>query len=416
MKKNINKFEVVEIDGKPYYRVTHIPTGRSAIFEYDDSLVTEIQAYTEEHRKSLVPRDGSGPLTFPKSPDGTGSLSLAAFLFACYEDIPIEDVRRGYVRHIGNTFLPDGSEDCRKDNLVHMRGAQPVTRSRSFTKETIAGADYLVLQTDYFERPVYFDFSDRLYELLADLNHFKSFFPNGDGRPQARAKYFEPYIGQIAQAFYLGLIDSSNYNNWQEILYQMTSDKGLTVDHFDSDIFNNTRRNLSLMQGTINQSKKDLTALFYPPYGIWCAHDDLSGSYLLMVEADGIGGHLIRCKDDSVLLNFLKFFSGKPALTKRLKTLTVADEAWAVSYPTLKNIISDEQSKAVKSKALSDIKDRLSISAELLALYQTAPERFTDWQGFADGMTKDKIARNLCMMYGRPVVAAVTQLGKKRRR
>ncbi len=80
------------------------------------------------------------------------------------------------------------------------------------------------------------------------------------------------YLYDLAYCCYCGAVhvgtladDLQKYRDWKRI-------QGLTIDHLDSNIHNNTALNLSLMDLSTNVSKRSFPAGFVDPYDLCIAY------------------------------------------------------------------------------------------------------------------------------------------------
>ena len=388
----INKLYEVEFDGILYYQITHAKNGTAGTFEHDYALVERIEEYIELHGRALSKTKER--LVFPTAKDGTPTLALSAFLYHCYHGMPIEQVRRAKVQHVGLKYLPDGSEDCRKQSLVHMSGVQYKTYNREFCPVVIGEGEFVELRMRAHTNPVYIDNDPVLIDLLADTSLFNNFHFNGTG---VQAQFREtkdgvrdlPYVHQIACAVRKGLLTRENILEWDDIFEQMTESGRLQVDHLDTNEFNNTYQNLSVMNSDANDAKKGYTAADFGRYLTSWAYDWKSGDYLIEVETEG-GGYpaYYRCSDDRILLDFLNHLTGKNEMTRTIRYCNfLGSDGEGASVP-LPNAAFAEEKRKYKTNGGAGKYPKIEVDAvvsvengdRLLTMNQIDPEKFVPWR------------------------------------
>lgn len=401
----VNRLYEVEFDGILHYQIAHTENGAATTFEHDYTLVERVEDYIEVHGRSLC-KDAKNRLAFAKSSDGTPAISLASFLYHCYHGMPIEQVRSAKVQHIGAKYLPDGSEDCRKQSLVHMSGVQYRTPNRVFRSLTIGGVEFVEIRMNTCVWPVLLDNDPRLVDLLADTSIFNNFHLCENGiqvqfRESKDGVRDLPYIHQIACAVRKGLLTRENYAEWDNILAQMTENGRLQVDHFDSNKFNNTYQNLSLMDKNMNEAKKGYTAVDFGRYLTAWAYDWESGDYLVEVATEDVEHPVnYRCSGEQELLDCLEHLIGKNKMTQRLKYCKfVGADGKMVSVPLPGAAFAEEMHKykanggtgrypKIEADAMTSVGD----GVRLLALNQSEPGQFVPWQNTKAGVSLGNVA------------------------
>lgn len=386
-----NKLYEVEYDGVLYYQIAHTENGTAGTFEHDYALVKRIEEHIKLHGRALSKTKER--MVFPTAKDGTPALALAAFLYHCYHGVPIEQVRSAKVQHVGLKYLPDGSEDCRKQSLVHMSGVQYKTDSREFCTVTLGEAEFVELRMNACVWPVLLDNDRRLIDLLADTDIFNNFHFNGTG---VQAQFREtkdgvrdlPYVHQIACAVRKGVLTRENYAEWDNIFEQMTEGGRLQVDHLDTDRFNNTYQNLSVINSDVNDAKKGYTAADFGCYLTAWAYDWKSGDYLIEVATEG-GTHpaYYRCSGDRRLLDFLDHLIGKKKMTRALRYCKfLGSNGEMVAVPLPNAAFAEEKCKYKANggtgkhpKIEADTVNSVENGARLLAMNQSNPEQFVPW-------------------------------------
>ncbi len=100
-------------------------------------------------------------------------------------------------------------------------------------------------------------------------------------RHDGRDIYFKLY--DLALACYMGFVCVDTYLEDMERFIAYKRHKGLTVDHLDNDIHNNTVYNLSLMVDKLNKQKGEIVSWFKPPFALNSAY--FNGEYRVKFEA-----------------------------------------------------------------------------------------------------------------------------------
>lgn len=398
----INRLYEVEFDGSLYYQIAHTKKGAASTFEHDYTLVERVESYIKEHGRSLILNKGR--LVFSKAKDGTPALALASFLQHCYYGLSIEYVRSAKVQHIGGKYLSDGSEDCRKQSLVHMSGVQYKTYNREFRPVTIGGVEFVELRMNSCIWPVLLNNDPQLVDLLADTNIFNNFHLVENGvqvqfREAKDGVRDYPYIHQIACAVRKGLLTRENFTEWDSIFAQMTEDGRLQVDHLDADKFNNTYQNLSLMDGGVNDGKKGYTAADFGRYLTAWAYDWDSDVYLVEVTTDLLGKGRVqqhyRCSNEWELLSCIENMTGRDKMTNSLTHITtVGAGGQLISVPLPGRAFAEKKSqykanggKGKYPKIESNTIVSIENGARLLALYKSNPEKFAPWPNTRGGIS-----------------------------
>jgi hypothetical protein len=78
-------------------------------------------------------------------------------------------------------------------------------------------------------------------------------------------EYFNLYLYDLAMACYMGRVKPETFIGDMQAYYEWKSRRGLTVDHADNHLRNNTRLNLSLMTGRENRRKGSIAGRIQKP-------------------------------------------------------------------------------------------------------------------------------------------------------
>lgn len=129
----------------------------------------------------------------------------------------------------------------------------------------------------------YADYDDTLYKILT-LNRARPFRNNGRLKFNFHANGAEHtfYLYDLAMACYRGMVSPDTFLEDMQRYYDFKSSNGLSVDHADSNIHNNTRLNISLMDKGLNGGKNAIAARFKPPYYLNSAY--CGGEYRVQLE------------------------------------------------------------------------------------------------------------------------------------
>lgn len=129
----------------------------------------------------------------------------------------------------------------------------------------------------------YADYDDTLYKILT-LNRLRPYRNNGRLKFNVRADGIDHtfYFYDLAIACYRGMINPDTYLEDMQRYYDYKSSNGFDIDHADSNIHNNTKLNISLMESGLNLSKHTAVARFKPPYYLNSTYCD--GEYRVPLE------------------------------------------------------------------------------------------------------------------------------------
>lgn len=385
-----NELYEIELEGKPYYQIEHSLEMKAVTFDHNPSIVEEVKAYIKEHKRSLDLKSKKSKFgfRFQKASDGTPLLTFETFLYHCYSGLPIDEVRTAKVAHIGERYLPDGSLDCRSGSLVWLKGCQMRTPSRTFEPVLIGGREFYKLELSACDKAIYLNSDPVLLDLLTDTSLFKDFhLVRGSVQVQLcdRPKtYF--YLSQIVVAVRDGLLTRENFTDIREILNRMTENGQLEVDHLDTDRFNNTYHNLSLMPADINNQKKGYTAASFSNYTLVYAYDHLNNVYLVQNISDVGGGIISACTSPADLLNLIQTLVGADSMMKNLTNINHETPNGTETIPLPSQDFADakEQYKANGGtgripKVELDTNISINRSFTLLRIFRKYPEYFNRW-------------------------------------
>ena len=129
----------------------------------------------------------------------------------------------------------------------------------------------------------YADYDDTLYKILT-MNQLRPFRHNGRLKFNVRADGVDHtfYFYDLAMACYWGMVTQDTFLEDLQRYYDYKSSHGLSIDHADSNIHNNTRLNISLMDRGLNGGKNAIAARFKPPYYLNSAY--CNGAYRVQLE------------------------------------------------------------------------------------------------------------------------------------
>lgn len=129
----------------------------------------------------------------------------------------------------------------------------------------------------------YADYDDTLYKILT-LNRLRPYRNNGRLKFNVCADGVEHtfYFYDLAMACYHGIVKQDTFLADLQRYYDYKSSRGLSIDHADNNIHNNTRLNISLMDIGLNGGKNAIVARFKPPYYLNSAYCD--GEYRVQLE------------------------------------------------------------------------------------------------------------------------------------
>lgn len=176
-----------------------------------------------------------------------------------------------HIEHIGNLIIYTLSKDGVKDYLTH---------------------------------------NETLYKILS-MDKLKPFRDNGRLRFKVRENGVDVnfYLHDLAIACYANMITNTDiFLTELQKYFEYKTHNGYSVDHADSNIYNNTITNLSLMKRELNSSKSGICAQFLSPYYLNTAYDD--EHYRVQAIFD-ISQEYIQEQFAKYTLNFSKLTGGR---------------------------------------------------------------------------------------------------------
>lgn len=115
----------------------------------------------------------------------------------------------------------------------------------------------------------YFTYNDDFVQVLKEW-HFSLFRNNGRLQCDCwKDKYCDAirfYLYDLAYACYTGMLRADSLIADLQHYYDWKTSRGLTIDHADNNVHNNTVLNLSPMLRGTNAAKSGIAARFLPPY------------------------------------------------------------------------------------------------------------------------------------------------------
>lgn len=159
------------------------------------------------------------------------------------------------------------------------------TRSVSIEDGRIA---FTVLRDDVKD---YADYDDTLYKILT-MNQLRPFRHNGRLKFNVRADGIDHtfYFYDLAMACYRGMVNQDTFLEDLQRYYDYKSSNGLSIDHADSNIHNNTKLNISPMDKGLNGGKNAIVSRFKPPYYLNSVYCD--GEYRVQLEFEVVQPYL----------------------------------------------------------------------------------------------------------------------------
>jgi hypothetical protein len=306
--------------------VEHLKSGQCACFDHDPALVEAIKAEIDRRRASIIYHGCNKALEFGCVKGE--SMSLATFLYAQYEGIPLEEVRKHRVNHIDHVTLDNGMEDCRSINLSFDGGIVQRNKSRSIERVSAVGGRDVIKLTLLAGRGKgtvqYFDYYPDLYRILATPSVCSFCVTRNTQRIMIGTSSIP--VSRLAYAYYTGMLDTNNVRQSLKDLSSKWNDECMEVDHVNGDYNNNCRYNLSLISKSQNSIKRNTTAWFFPPYNLYLAVNE-RGEYLIdFVHGDK--ERFIRCVDVDTLNDCLFNLLGRGgSITKGVKSNIVTPES-----------------------------------------------------------------------------------------
>lgn len=302
---------IIEIDhkGEPLYLIRHDKSGIGAAFDHDETVLQAVIDVLQE--ASLYISKSKMKLQWPNR-----TMNLDKFLYQIYHNIVLNPADTiAFIKD--NLYPKDNVLDYRKSNLkVPGRDKIPHTKARDVDIVTIGNRQYVKvwMNNEKYNRAFYCDALPGVYDLLADTR--LCYLVSNFEKIQASINNGEyiPHLGQLSLAAYEGNLSDKNLNEARAILYQLTNNQQLDVDHLIEDRCNCTRFNLSLTDRA-NQAKYNFFGRFYDPWRIYGAYDHKTGQYLIELDLieefssnspTVVCSWFFRCKDIETLINLLE--------------------------------------------------------------------------------------------------------------
>lgn len=171
------------------------------------------------------------------------------------------------------------------------------------------------------------DYDQTLYNILAQ-SCVRPYRDNG------RLKFnvdrdgvqYKLYLYDLVMACDMGMVKLDSFLHDMQTYYSYKSRNGLTVDHADNNVTNNTKLNLSFMDRIQNTSKASIVTRFKPPYyinSVFCGGEyrvqisfDIGqmfveqmlskGNRNIVIDGDAVGVMQFICEDADSYVNCLK--------------------------------------------------------------------------------------------------------------
>ena len=133
----------------------------------------------------------------------------------------------------------------------------------------------------------YFTYNEDFVRVLEEW-HISPFRTNGRLQCDCwRDKYCDAirfYLYDLAYACYTGMLHADSLIVDLQCYYDWKTSRGLTIDHADNNVHNNTVLNLSPMPRGTNTAKSGIAARFLPPYYLNSAF--YNGEYRVQIAYD----------------------------------------------------------------------------------------------------------------------------------
>lgn len=320
MNKIVNEWFEDTVDGERVMGVRHIPSGVCAIFDYDTKARERILEESEIRRKQLTPhneRNGHGKtLEFGKSRNGYHSVSLAAVLYAYYNNIDLRKLAGGQcqIKHYSSLGLNGQYEDCRRKSLYSTTDIVMETESRKISLTDDGRSIKVELKA--YNVTEYLSNVPGMLQLIGRPSNLL-FFVNRGGRTQVRigrCPYKNnkmPYLSMVAYAVYYMGVNESNFSERMPCIMRKFQEDSFEIDHLNNDKHNNCAWNLSVIPSKMNgrSGKFDYATRIKPPYFLYMAATE-GGEYRIkfgFMNHVGFGQVMhILCPDVYTLNSFLR--------------------------------------------------------------------------------------------------------------
>ena len=141
------------------------------------------------------------------------------------------------------------------------------TSTNSNTRRIQRRGDEILYTTKSQKATDYVTYNEQLHSVLTQTR-LRPFRNNGRLKFNVCQHYIDTsmYLYDLAIASYQGQLHADTLLDDMQRYYEYKAENGLSVDHADNNIHNNTELNISLMDSTLNGRKSSIVAQFKPPY------------------------------------------------------------------------------------------------------------------------------------------------------
>lgn len=322
--------------GESCYACIHVPTGHTEIIDHDDSIVKALVGRIRRSKAMTCEKKANGYILRLLATNRERQVAFRYFVYAKYEGLRPEQVRRKKIRLIDSSALNDNILDLRSRNLYDAGKVRPNTTSRSIEivdRPGFEGEKFIAI-TFHGRRNgkvEYADYSPELYEMLASPTYCNLRYNRHNDRATVTVHcrhHKDGYVFDNLSKFVL--VYYRHFNRYRNMrggvkrfihdykYYSREKYRGQDAAHINSCKWNNSACNLAFMKESPNREMGDLIKRFLPPYDVTTAVD---GYGSILIEFAGVGRFLCATSED--YLDWQKVFIGKD-LTGKLKSITCA--------------------------------------------------------------------------------------------
>ncbi len=331
-----NTIHEAEYDGSPCYAIVHVPTGHTEIIDHDDNIVKALIGRIKRSKAMTCEKKSNGYILRLLATNRERQVAFRYFVYAKYEGLRPEQVRRKKIRLIDSSALNDNILDLRSCNLYDAGKVRPYTAARSIEivdRPGFEGEKYIAIAFHGRKngKVEYAEYSPELYEMLASPTYCNLRYNRHNDRATVtvhsrhhRDGYVFDNLSKFILIYYRHF---SRYRNMRGGIKRFIHDykyysrekyKGQDAAHINACKLINCACNLAFMDESPNSCMGDLIKWFLPPYDVTTAVD---GDGNILIEFAGVGRFLCATPED--YLDWQRVFLGKD-LTGKLKSITCA--------------------------------------------------------------------------------------------
>lgn len=379
-------------ENEPCYALVYSPTkgtikGRIELFDYDNQLLEKTIEKIKLHG-ALVPNGNSSVLRFVAR-EGLLGISFKLFVFAHYNGIPVERVRRYQIQTYNDNLSDFNIFDFRSVNLYDTGGIKPENKYSKTEIETdpndINNKCLMVTAWDEYGTSVeIYDYSEELLAILQSGKYAHPFRKQSSSKEKristSSSRTGTMSLASLVRVFY------EYFDNYKDSSYPIDDfmddvcmhkehlkSKGYEASHVMPAVWNGSRANLIYMDNATNDKMRDFFSNFSGDYEAFAVATD---SEKILVELVSHGSPVYYvCETAEQYANLQLTMLGKNNLTRKLTvTYMSKDGTTRINTPA-----EEAKKNPTPDDVLNAYWDWCHHKDKLIDLYQSHPEVFRQW-------------------------------------